>query len=340
MSDTTLRLTFSQLRIRVAEYLGLAPIVGSVAALPSDAHDLDLVGRLVNDGMRRFISESERWSFLNAPLSIRFVPQLTGSITARTGVSVTVGDLAGDFADDFFNGYQITLVDAATGDETIQTVTDYTGATGLFTVAAVPAAIQIGDTIKYSGAENVGGQAYRYFLPDDFYGLLKAPFTYDTSGPHVVIEEVPEVEIRAYRAGAQSTGTPSVVAFRPINTTAASDGNRWEALFWPEPSGTELVSAVYKRFPQALSASGDVCVAGFQHDATVLAAALAAAELYRNDRIGIHEQSYQLGLARSAKLDARATPARSHPYGDRSGEASFRRPSSYARITSFGGVTL
>jgi hypothetical protein len=328
------------LRIRVAEYLGVAPITGGVASLPTDSHDLDLVGRLVNDGYRRFLSENDKWSFLNVPLSVRFVSQSSGSITSASATTVTVASLAGLLPDDHFNGWNISLYDTGTRMYYELDVADYTGATGVFTFTAVPPSIGAGDILYYAGARNPGGMAWRYYLPDDFYGLLKAPFTYDENGPRITIEEVSEPEIREFRAGARTSGTPTYVAFRPINTTTASDGRRWEALFWPEPTGGEVVTAIYKRFPQALANATDVSVAGFQHDHAILEAALAEAERLRNDQIGIHEAAYQAALARSKRLDARAAPARNRPYGDGDSTWAFRRPSSYARPTSYGGTPL
>src|SRR5262245_40097089 len=131
MADPTLRLTYTQLQTRVAEFLGIALLAtSSAAAAPTDTHDLDLVKRLVNDGYRRFITENDRWNFLNVPFNLRFVEQSTGSITATGAGTFTVGALAGDFANDYFNGWQFGLVDEDTGDIYEVTIVDYVGATG------------------------------------------------------------------------------------------------------------------------------------------------------------------------------------------------------------------
>lgn len=318
MADPTLQMNFTALRIRVAEYLGIAPLVSDIAGLPTDAHDLDLVGRMVNDGYRRFISENEKWNFLNVRHTIKFYSQQTGTITAVTGTTFTVGALAGTFANDVFNGYQVRLVDASTLDTYDLTITDYVGATGVFTVAAMPAAIAANDSVQYAGPNNVAGQANEYFMPDDFYGIVLAPYTYDANGPRVRMNQITEEEWREQTAMNQSSGTPAFFAHRPINTTATSTGGRYEVLFWPAPNSNERVTATYKRFPNALTAGTDSSVAGFQHDESILKAALAAAELYRDDRLGVNEQGYQQSLARSLRLDKRATPARNRPYGDKS----------------------
>lgn len=245
MPDPTLNLAFSALRIRVAEYLGLAYLGAAgdeAASLPTDAHDLDLVGRLVNDGYRRFLTDHEKgWNFLTVPLLVTFGTSLVASPDRS-----------------------------------------------------------------------------RYYLPDDFYGVLVQPFTYpaNTSAGLTTIDPVPEFVLRELRATSNASGFPSVVALRAINTTATATGQRWEAIFWPPPTGTEVVTAVYKRFPAALSAATDRSVAGFVHDGSVLQAALAEAELQRNDRAGPREAAYQAALLRSKLIDARTTAPRGGGYGD------------------------
>jgi hypothetical protein len=247
MSDSTLNLTFTKLRIRVAEFLGIAyyGATGTEAAqLPVDAHDLDLVGRLVNDGYARFLNDNEKgWRFLTVPLTITFG---TGTVAADNS---------------------------------------------------------------------------RYYLPDDSEGIIRGPFIYPSTGPFIRIDEVTETRIRELQSvGTATTGDPSVYAIRAINTTASATGQRWEAIFWPTPVGTQAVTAIYKRFPLALSGASDVSVAGPIHDRSVLAAALAAAELQREDKIGPREAAYQQALTASRKLDDRSAPSSLGDYGDKSEE--------------------
>lgn len=72
MAVPTLGLTNQQLIIRVAEYLGVASY-SSTAGIPSDAHDLELCQRLVNDGIRAFLTSFHDWSFLKRSVTITFV---------------------------------------------------------------------------------------------------------------------------------------------------------------------------------------------------------------------------------------------------------------------------
>lgn len=267
MADPTLSLTYTDFRLRVAEFLGVSYYGASgdqAAQLPVDAHDLDKVGRLVNDAYRRFLLDNERgWNFLTVPLTITFG---TGTVSADNA---------------------------------------------------------------------------RYYLPDDSYGVLVAPFTYGSTGPRLTITPTSEQEIRELQAAANTTGQPTVSATRAINTTSAATGQRWEVIFWPTPSGTETVTALYKRFPTALSGATDRSVAGFQHDATLMAACLAAAELSVGDVDGPHEKAYQRELKKSQRVDARASAPRVQDYGDRSEDrgGGRRRKDQYG-VSTYNGNSI
>jgi hypothetical protein len=347
MADPALGLTFTDLRIRVAEYLGIAYLgaAGDAAAqIPVDAHDLDLVGRIVNDGYRRFLGENPKWNFLNVPFAITFVTAYTGAATS-TGTTTTLTDTSRTEANAFFIGYTIRITHAADGTVETGLISGYNSTTKTFTFAAITTAPASADTYEVAGPTAVEGQNYRYFLPSDFYGIVLTPFTYDTQGPRISIEVVSEVELRELRSGANSSGTVSVVAFRPVPATETTTTARWEALFWPAPAGHERVTAIYKRFPGGFNLAGagtQRSVAGFQHDAAVMAACIAAAELERTDQTGPREAAYQQLLANSKALDARAAPARSISFGDRSDDAGGfgRRPLNYYSVGTYNGTTI
>ena len=157
MSDPSLNLTFTKLAIRVAEYLGHAYYGANgdeAAQIPSDPHDLDVVTRLVNDGYARALNSNPNgWRVLTVPFKITLAPQTEVTITGTTTGTVTVAGIAGTFANDYFNGWEVSLVDASTEIEYPLVVVDYTGATGVFTFAAlsVPTALISGDTLLYAG---------------------------------------------------------------------------------------------------------------------------------------------------------------------------------------------
>jgi hypothetical protein len=343
MADPTLGLTFDDMRIRVAEYLGIA-YYGSdgagVAQLPIDTHDLDLVSRNVNDGYRRFLTDYEKWNFLDVPMTLQFVAQSSGTATGGSTTTLINSGLAGKFATSFYNGFTLRVTHAS-GAIDVYVVTAYNGVTGTFTFAA-GTAVAVGDTYELAAATAVEGQNFRYYMPDDFYGILLQPFTYDVGGPRIEVNPVDESRIRELFSGANTSGTPSVVAVRPINTTATSTGKRWEAMFWPKPTGTERITTRYKRFPAKLTTGTDRSVAGYQHDGTILAAAIAEAERQQSDTMGVREKAYLTALERSIATDKRAAAVRSRDYGDSSEDRGYvgRRPLNYYGVDTYNGNSL
>jgi hypothetical protein len=186
----------------------------------------------------------------------------------------------------------------------------------------------------------VSSDPSRYYLPDDFSGDLISPFTYAASGPQITIVRVTEPELRRLQTANNSSGTATYYALRAINTVAAATGSRWEAIFWPTPSGTETITALYRRFPQALVNATDVSVAGFIHDRTVLAAALAEAEAQKGDSIGPRETIYQRELAKSKKIDLRSNPPKILNYGDKSEQRAFGRPAANYAVDTYNGNSI
>jgi hypothetical protein len=66
---SSLGLTFNDLILRVAEYLGVCSYASTVAEIPTDTHDLDLCKRVVNDGYARFLNDY-KWEFLNVTMQL------------------------------------------------------------------------------------------------------------------------------------------------------------------------------------------------------------------------------------------------------------------------------
>lgn len=104
MAEPTGGLTFQDLIIRVAEYLGVADYSGGAAAVPTDAHDLELCKRMVNDGIRLFIQESVH-PMTGRPFQWRWMRKLY-SLTITNAVSALQvdGDTGRYFMPEDFNG--------------------------------------------------------------------------------------------------------------------------------------------------------------------------------------------------------------------------------------------
>jgi hypothetical protein len=328
------------MRIRVAEFLGFSyyGATGDGAAVaPSDAHDLDVVDRCINDGYRRFLSETPLWNFLIVPLSLTFETYYSGPV-ASAGAATLVATARTE-ADDFFNGFSIQIL-TGTGAGQVRTVSDFVSLTHTFTVSvAWTTAPDSTSTYSVAPATCVAGENWRMYAPDDFDGVCLQPLTYRPAGPSLRIDAIGEARIRELRAGVIGTGNPVLFASRPINTGVTTTSKRWELLFWPQPGTAQTVDTVYRRFPNKLSAGTDASVAGFQHDNTVLAAALAEAEVQRGSDLGPRQKAYEMALERSRRLDQRAGARRISDYGDHS-EDAFSGLNRARTVRTYNGLSV
>lgn len=241
MPEPTLRLTFEDMILRVAEYLGVADVDSTtgVAAVPANAHDLEVCKRLVNDGYRRFYNSHPRWNWTNRIWTLTF-------------------DTAG------------------------------------------------------TGPNNVGGDNWRYYMPDGFYGHVIGKFTYAENSGHVDIVEAPEQVIRGNYASGDQSGYPNLFAIRPLS---GEDRRQWEIIFWPKPAAADTVTGRIRIYPNEMVELTDVPNAGLQFDEAILAAAKAEAERERQDTQGIMESQWAEVLTRAVASDQQTTPTKLGDYG-------------------------
>jgi hypothetical protein len=123
---------------------------------------------------------------------------------------------------------------------------------------------------------------FDYDLPDDFGGtILDKSFSFPASSGKRTLMKVPESEIRNLRAADFSSGSPKYYAVRN-KLYDISSGQRWEALFYPEPSSVENNTALTYRYVHVPDQLAVYPAGGAQYSEVVLAAVLAAAE-YQND---------------------------------------------------------
>lgn len=259
MTQTTLVLTFQDFIARVAEYLGVSAYGTSVAAKPTDTHDLDVCKRLVNDGFRRFFNSNPRWNWVKRLFTITFDP----------------------------NG---------TSDKC------------------------------------VGGENWRYYMPNGFYGQILGWITYggNTGISHLVRRT--EQEIRAARSSAETSGEPGVYDVRPL---AGDDAGRWEIVVWPGPSSARTVTGKCLIYPNKLIEDGDVLNCGPVFDEAVLAAALAEAERQREDSSGLMESNWAESLVRAIAIDQRTAPTTVGYNADRSDDIGPGRRRGFSGVDSY-----
>ena len=109
MAEPSLALTFGDMILRVAEFLGISAYASSgagAAGIPTDAHDLDLCERIVNDGYRRFCT-SHRWQWMTPTFSITFDPDGTSDATIDDGTD-QIPRAARYYLPDGFTGHFMT----------------------------------------------------------------------------------------------------------------------------------------------------------------------------------------------------------------------------------------
>lgn len=312
-ANPTLVMDFDDLILRVAEYLGLAVYSGGAAAIPTDAHDLDLCKRLVNDGWRRVVNSLSNWNWLQPTFTLTFAADHSGNPTSITNDTLVDSSLADTYDDDYFNTYTIGII-SGTGIGQTRTVSDYDGTTGEFTLSSNWTTNPDTDS-QYSVAPSqcVGGQSWRYYLPDGFYELIGMTLTYLSNSGYRNLRLTSEQNIRNMQSGlSESTGTPSDFAIRPVKDDPYS---RWEVLVWPKPYAANDVQGVCRIYPNQLSSGSDIPNCGFMYSELVLKAALAEAELEKDEIQGTKYQSFIQALANAMQMNKKQAPAYLGNYG-------------------------
>ena len=144
MSTPTLGLTFEDMILRVAEYLGVASYADTTAAIPTDTHDLDMCKRLVNDGYAQFLNERE-WTFLS------------GEATVTPDGTNYIFDLPDDFQGELEGGFTYSTTGPIAGmkevdEEIIRTLRQgrsVSGEPSLFAIQPKPTIDATTDTARW-----------------------------------------------------------------------------------------------------------------------------------------------------------------------------------------------
>ncbi|MBW2604707.1 MAG: hypothetical protein JRE28_10405 [Deltaproteobacteria bacterium] len=233
------------------------------AMIPTDRSDLDRCIKVVNDAVRHFIAHGPvgGWRWRNRMMEVDLVRSYTGTATAGTATTLTDSGLAAEYADDFFNTYKITIT-AGTGEGEYATVTDYTGATGVFAFTALSGGSTPDDTSEYRICRSllvIDSDPARYLLSQDFQGQTTGQITFAADQNAAGIEWTSEHTIRRNREiDVRANGAPFVAAVRPNATQ-----RRWELIVDPEPNDETTIVFPYKAsFDKLTMLSGTATAAG------------------------------------------------------------------------------
>jgi hypothetical protein len=147
--------------------------------------------------------------------------------------------------------------------------------------------------MKANGTLSLAAADYDYDLPDDFGGIVGTGFSFavaDNKRSH--IQTVSEAMIRQLREAGSYSGTPSLCAIRPkASTPTASEGQRFEAIFYPDPDGSYTLTYRYTLLPDALTSGLPYPLGGLPHSETIKTCCLAAAAEMFNDMADSHWHS-------------------------------------------------
>jgi hypothetical protein len=148
-----------------------------------------------------------------------------------------------------------------------------------------------------------------YMLPENFGGEVAGEITYQAGQNRgVPINWIGELEIRRLRENWNSvSGNPYYASVRRDQTNS----RRWNLYIYPNTGGTYRVEFPYIIYFDKINSLTDCHPAGFAHDETVKAAALAQAELQGEDSLSNRMQYYrQIMLPNSYKIDGRSAARR------------------------------
>lgn len=296
MSESTLSLTRTELRVEIGYFLGYTRTSGNWTT--AQGADIDAV---LNKGLRQFYfppritpdKPAYKWSFLKP------VDTLTTIATYSTGtISVDDGSAVVTLADGTWPSW------AATHGTLVISNAEYA-------IASRDSDAQITLSTNYDGdGTNLSGGTYtlwhdgNYDLPDDFGGI-EGEMTFAVVTQFPPIKEVGEGQIRAARQETTNRNRPIFVAVRPKESDGTG-GQRYEAMFAPIPGATVYVLTYRKRIlVDALTSGNPHPYGGMAHSETILASCLAAAELLE-DKKGVHWDTFMERLTASIDEDKQA----------------------------------
>ncbi|MCP4541698.1 MAG: hypothetical protein GY832_31585 [Chloroflexi bacterium] len=202
--------------------------------------------RVVNNAIRHFISHGPPagWRWRNREMEVDLVRGYTGTATAGAATTLTDGSIAGDYDDDYFNTYKITIT-AGTGLDEYATVTDYDGTLGKFTFSALSGGSTPDTTSEYRICRSllvIDSDPSRYLLSQDFQGQYTGGITFAAEQNAAGIEWTSEQQIRRLReVDVYTSDTPFVAAIKPNATQ-----RRWEFIVDPQPTDENTLVFPYK----------------------------------------------------------------------------------------------
>ena len=295
MAESSLAVTFSELKQAVAHYLGYGLSVAEDWSTNQTAE----IEMAIKSGLRQFYfppkifedKQSHKWSFLTPVTTLDVVgPYSTGTVAIVLGATtMTLTDGVWPLAWTADHGSVIIdTVEYSIASRTSDTVIELSSA---WTLATETVATY---SLKHDG---------NYDLPDGYAGMV-GDMVIESDNYNPDIKIVGEGVIRTSRQQNPNSGTtPFYAAIRPkvqITTT----GQRFEIMFYPLPSTALTISYAMRLIPQMLVDTSIVYpVGGATHSETIKASCLAAAEVQVKDGHGPLWEAFKEELSSSITSD-------------------------------------
>lgn len=330
MTESTLSITYADLRLAIANYLGLTMTVSAWSS--NEAAQIEMI---IKSALRQFYfpppvmedgkvkQTPHQWSFLKPVATLDTIaPYSTGTIaiaedettvTLTTGVwpswtathgSLVIGTV--EYAiDTRTNDTHLELVDAWTEDT--ETEAEY--------------------ILKHDG---------NYDLPDDFASIEgKIVIKSVNYKPNITL--IGEGQIRSLRqqspqnVDSGTTTTPFYAAIRPKKHVTTTTGQRFEIMFYPLPNNVYTISYPMRVLPNMLvDTTIEYPYGGAEHAETLRAACIAAAEEQENgNRLNgssVYDKKnlFQERLAASIQLDKMTNSVQYFGYNSDNSDAVHR----------------
>lgn len=317
MAESTLSITFAEIKDQLGHYLGYTRTEGDW-----DSDQAATVAAIVKSGLRQFYRAHE-WSFLRPLGMIDIKADTTATVTDPAGLlyggdhaleTTVLVDEAGTFTADmaavplgvqangvepsyFVNIYFSILEE----NYPIEHYVDGTQAT-VEGDLQTPGTLQLGEEITISYKGNA-------LCPDDFGGVLGKVHMSDgdfLSGQTWTLPVTSFSRIKdEQRADMDQSGIPQYCWFRPL-ATDGSAGQRYAVQVFPYPNADYRLRFRYNVLPNMLvTTTNEYPYGGMYHGEAILASILAVAENRINDADGEKRAEYQRCLLQSIELDTK-----------------------------------
>lgn len=317
MAESTLKITFTELRTEIGRFLGLDRTYANWSA-----DEILDVTAIIKRGLRNFYfplrtSQNEtahRWSFLRPASTLVIWPDVVAAdaLTISTAVYASPNTTITTTAAGFYPSMEgKTLVCATSGHS--YTIVSYTSSTVV---------VVSGDAHLETGVVTIDSND-TFTLPWDYGGMSgDGTFVYDRDNNKLeTITIITEQSLRKLRQLDITAGTPFCAAIIP-KTMAGTSGQRWEVMFHNPPDTVLTLHYRYYILPDALVLTTlEYPYGSAAHSETLLESCLAIAES-REKEGGNGEHQIRFGGLLTASIDHDRTLGEAIVYYGYNGDSS------------------